>query len=76
MTVTGTRIAIGSDHRGHFLKQAILPMLEEMGHRHRDMGCHSEKAVDYPEVAEKVARAVANGEADYRVLVCGTGIGE
>ena len=71
----GARIAIGSDHRGYFLKQALLPMLEERGHRHQDMGCHNEEAVDYPDVAEKVARAVANGEADYGVLVCGTGIG-
>ena len=69
------RIAIGSDHRGFPLKKAIVPLFEELGHQCLDMGCYSADPVDYPDVAEKVARAVANGEVDHGVLICGTGIG-
>jgi len=69
------RIAIGSDHRGFRLKHAIVSLLTELGHQYQDMGCYSSDSVDYPDVAEKVARAVANHEADCGVLICGTGIG-
>ncbi len=68
-------IAVGSDHRGFPLKQAVMPLIEGLGYRCLDMGCHSNDSVDYPDVAEKVARAVADGEAGYGILVCGTGIG-
>ena len=66
---------MGCDHRGFLLKQTIATLLAEMGHQYQDMGCHSSEPVDYPDVAEKVALAVAVGEADFGVLVCGTGIG-
>ena len=69
------RIAIGSDHRGFGLKAAIAPLLEELGHQYQDMGCYNSDSIDYPDVAESVARAVAEGQADYGVLICGTGIG-
>lgn len=69
------RIAIGSDHRGFALKQSIVSLLGEMGHQAEDAGCYSSDSVDYPDVAEKVAGAVGKGEADYGVLICGTGIG-
>ncbi len=69
------RIAIGSDHRGYHLKQSVVPLLSELGHQHQDMGCHGTDSVDYPDVAEKVAVAVARGEADYGVLICANGIG-
>ena len=68
-------MAIGSDHRGFVLKQAIMSLVSELGHRYEDAGCYSTDSVDYPDVAEKVARAVADGEADYGVLICGSGIG-
>ena len=68
-------IAVGSDHRGFPLKRAIMPVIEDLGYRCLDMGCHSGDAVDYPDVAEKVARAIAGEEAGYGVLICGTGIG-
>ncbi len=68
-------IAIGSDHRGYGLKQAILELLSELGHHHSDMGCFDDSAVDYPDVAKKVARVVGRGEADKGILICGTGIG-
>ena len=69
------RVAVGSDHRGFSLKKAIVPFLGELDHKYQDMGCYSDDRVDYPDVAGKVARAVANGEVDYGVLICGTGIG-
>ena len=69
------RVALGCDHRGLPLKQALAPLLTELGCCYTDMGCHSSEAVDYPDVAAHVAEAVANGEADYGVLICGTGIG-
>ena len=57
------------------LKQAIVPLIEELGFQYQDMGCYSRDSVDYPDVAEKVARAVANEESEYGLLICGTGIG-
>ena len=69
------RIAIGSDHRGFALKQAIAPFLEELGHQYQDEGCYSSDPEDYPDVAEKVASSVADGRADRGVLICGTGVG-
>ena len=69
------RIAIGCDHRGFPIKQAILPLLAELGHQYQDMGCYSGDSVDYPDIAQEVARAVTKGEANHGVLICGTGIG-
>ena len=69
------RIAVGSDHRGFHLKQAVAPVFAELGHEHVDMGCVAGEQVDYPDVASLVAAAVAGGEADRGVLICGTGIG-
>lgn len=68
-------IAVGSDHAGVEMKQYIVTWLEEHGHQATDMGPYSEESVDYPEYAHKVARAVAAGEYDQGVLLCGTGIG-
>jgi len=69
------RIAIGSDHRGLPLKQVIISLLTELDHDSRDMGSYDGDPIDYPDIAEKVAKTVANGEADYGMLICGTGIG-
>ena len=69
------RVAIGSDHRGFALKQSIVSLLEDMGHQAEDAGCFGSDSVDYPDVAETVASAVGNGQADCGVLICGTGIG-
>ena len=68
-------IAIGNDHHGYILKQNILALVSELGHQYQDVGCFDETAVDYPDIAEKVANAVAKGEADRGVLICGSGIG-
>ncbi len=69
------KIAIGSDHGGFKLKEIIKEYLINKGYSVSDLGCYSEDSVDYPDYAEKVARAVANGEYDLGVLMCGTGIG-
>jgi ribose 5-phosphate isomerase B len=69
------RIRIGSDHAGFELKEAVKAHLLAGGHDVVDDGPPSADSVDYPVYAGKVARAVAAGEADLGVLVCGTGLG-
>lgn len=70
------RIAIASDHGGFEQKQALVAYLaEDLGCEVFDMGPDSDAPVDYPDYAAPVARAVASGEVDRGVLVCGTGIG-
>ena len=69
------KIAIGCDHGGNLLKQDILIWLEEHDYEFEDFGCYNTESVDYPVYAEKVARAVANGECDKGIVICTTGIG-
>ncbi len=69
------RIVLGGDHRGLSLKQAIAPLIVRSGHSCEDVGCYRADPVDYPDVARKVAEAVASGEFDYGILICDTGIG-
>lgn len=69
------RIAIGADHAGFLLKDHIRSRLAEAGHEVRDFGTHSAESVDYPDYAQEVARAVADGSAERGILVCGSGIG-
>ena len=69
------RIAIASDHAGFDQKAELVPFLESLGHEVLDLGPETCDRVDYPDYAAAVGRAVANGEADRGVLVCGTGIG-
>jgi len=69
------KIAIGSDHAGFKLKEKIKGLLTELGHEVLDLGCHSTDSVDYPVYGAKVAQAVAQGEAERGVLICGTGLG-
>ena len=69
------KIAIGCDHGGYLLKQDILIWLEEHDYEFEDFGCYNTESVDYPVYAEKVARAVANGECDKGIVICTTGIG-
>lgn len=69
------KIAIGADHGGFNLKKDIVGLLEELGHEYKDFGTHSAESIDYPDVAIPVAEAVAAGEFDRGILICGTGIG-
>lgn len=69
------KIALGSDHGGYRLKEAIKKHLESKGIEYIDYGTNSEESVDYPEFGKKVGEAVANGDCDRGIVVCGTGIG-
>lgn len=69
------KIAIGCDHGGIVLKPAVIDMLTELGAEVEDFGTYDESSVDYPVYGLKVAEAVASGECDAGVLMCGTGIG-
>ena len=70
------RVAIASDHAGYALKHMLGSVAAELGHEVIDLGTEDgETAVDYPEFGYAVARAVASGDADFGVAVCGTGIG-
>ena len=69
------KIGVGSDHNGFELKETIKNFVEELGHEVVDYGCYSKDAVDYPEVAFKVAEGVSTGEIERGIIVCGTGIG-
>ena len=68
-------LGIGSDHGGYHLKQAIMRHLEERGVAYRDYGTYSDASCDYPDYGRAVALAVANGECDNGIIICGTGIG-
>lgn len=68
-------VAIASDHAGFAQKQMLVDYLAKGGHDVIDLGPDTDDRVDYPDYAEKVARAVAGGQAERGVLVCGTGIG-
>ncbi|MFA1819976.1 ribose 5-phosphate isomerase B [Virgibacillus oceani] len=69
------KLAIGSDHNAFQLKETIKEFLADTDHEVVDFGCHSEDAVDYPDVAFEVSEAVSEGKADRGILICGTGIG-
>src|SRR6266511_5317832 len=69
------KIAIASDHAGYAQKEALKPLLRDLGLEFEDLGTVSEASVDYPDYAAKVARAVANGEVDQGLLVCASGTG-
>lgn len=68
-------IALGSDHGGYSLKQEIIKHLTEKGIEFKDYGCFNEEAFDYPVSGKAVANAVAEGECEKGILICGTGIG-
>ena len=68
-------LAIASDHGGFALKQEIMAHLQETGVAYADLGTYSEESVDYPVYAHKLGKAVAAGEYERGILICGTGIG-
>lgn len=69
------KVAIGADHGGVHLKAAVKAVLDELNVDYTDFGTDSEASVDYPDIAAPVAKAVAAGEYDRGILICGTGIG-
>ena len=68
-------ISIGCDHGGFELKQEIMKHLQDRNLEYKDFGCYSTDSVDYPEYGKAVANAVAAGECERGILICGTGIG-
>ena len=69
------KIAIGCDEAGCGLKHIIIDLLQKEGIEVTDAGCRDDEVVLYPNIAERVANIVADGEADRGILICGTGIG-
>jgi len=69
------RIAIGGDHWGVELKKAIIKLLSDSGHSYEDFGTDTTDPVDYPDIAQKVAEAVARGDFERGILICNNGIG-
>lgn len=69
------KVAVGCDHGGFVLKDSVVTTLKSLGADVTDFGCFDESSVDYPLYGEKVARAVASGEYECGVIMCGTGIG-
>ena len=75
MIMENKAIAIGSDHGGFELKQEIIKHLTKKGIDFEDFGCFSEASCDYTDYGKAVAEAVAAGEYEKGILICGTGIG-
>lgn len=69
------KIALGADHAGYLLKEAIKKYFSENDITYKDYGTFKIESCDYPEFSYKVSQAVASGEADLGILICGTGIG-
>lgn len=69
------KIAIGNDHTAVQLKNEIAEYVRSMGHEVINFGTDTNDSVNYPEYGEKVGRAVASGEFDCGILICGTGVG-
>ena len=68
-------IALASDHAALDMKKTIMELLDEMGLAYKDFGTYSPESCDYPVFGARAARAVANGDCDRGILICGTGIG-
>jgi ribose 5-phosphate isomerase B len=69
------KIAVGADHGGYLLKDALKKYLTDVGHEIEDLGTNGPESVDYPDFARAVGEMVAAGRAERGILVCGTGIG-
>ena len=68
-------IALGCEHGGYALMQSVKKHLDELGLEYKDFGTYSTDSCDYPVYAKAAANAVANGECERGILICGTGIG-
>ena len=68
-------IAIACDHAGFPLKEAVIEVMKAGGHEPLDLGTNNTDSVDYPDYAEKLGRAITEGNAERGILVCGSGVG-
>ena len=69
------KIALGCDHAGFALKDTVAQQIKRLGHEVLDCGTFSDQSTDYPDYAEKVAKAVVAKQAQRGVLICGSGVG-
>ena len=69
------RIALAADHAGYELKDVLVDWLRQAGHEVSDLGTNGPDSVDYPQFGTKLAEAIARGDADRGIVVCGSGIG-
>lgn len=69
------RVAIACDHAGFPIKDEIINLLENLGQEVADLGTFDQEPVDYPDYAEKAAKAILSGQADRAILLCGSGVG-
>lgn len=69
------KIAIACDHAGFPLKSSVIEVVNAQGHQVLDLGTDSTDSVDYPDFAEKIGRALQQGQADRGILICGSGVG-
>src|SRR5215204_509691 len=69
------KVVVGFDHAGFPLKKTVLDAVRDAGHEPTDVGTNSTDPVDYPDFAEKIGRAIQNGEAERGILCCGSGVG-
>jgi ribose 5-phosphate isomerase B len=69
------KLVVGSDHAGFPMKAGILAFLRERGHDVLDVGSFDPAPVDFPDIARKVAAAIASGEVERGLMICGTGVG-
>jgi ribose 5-phosphate isomerase B len=70
-----SKIAIVSDHAGYILKEKLYKYLIDENYEVKDFGCFSEEIVDYPDFGHPLAKAVASGEFEFGISICGTGNG-
>ena len=68
-------IGMAADHAGYELKEALKPLLNELGFEVKDFGCYSEESVDYPDFAHPLADAIEAGELERGIGLCGSGEG-
>ena len=69
------KVAVGCDHGGFVLKEAVINKIKQLGFEVLDFGTNSEAGVDYPDFAIKVAEAIISGKAHRGILMCGSGVG-
>jgi ribose 5-phosphate isomerase B len=69
------KIAVGADHRGFSIRARIVELLRRLEHQVEDVGTYTGEAIDYPDVAARVARMISRGEVERGILICGTGLG-
>lgn len=69
------KLALGADHAGFAMKEALRPWLVSAGHDVVDVGAHDETPSDYPDIAEAAARAVLDGRVERAIVLCGSGVG-